>query len=160
MTEIRDKRYLPIGEGTHSHIVFRQIFLSAADIAAVGLNTPLDVTSIINDLTANFHGASRQAFKVLIMHDGAGTPTADVEIQEFVPDPHLVDPFFELSAHAGEPHGRWATKGGLGVGVATSNILFEHNSEDTMRWARVLITPRTVLPDVGIRVILEGRRHV
>ena len=27
MTEVRDKRYLSIGEATHSHIVFRQIFI-------------------------------------------------------------------------------------------------------------------------------------
>ena len=158
MTEVRDKRYLPIGEATYSHIVFKEIFISAATIAAAGVDTPLDTPEIINDLTANFQGSARQAFKILLMHDGAGAPTVDVAIQEFIPDPSLVDPY-GLTPAAGAPHGRWATKGGLGVGSAAANELFEHNSEDTMRFARVLLTPRVSLPDVGIRIVLAGRRH-
>lgn len=161
MTEVRDKRYLPIGEGTHSHIVFREVFLSAADIATFGVDTPIDTPEFINDLTANFQGSVRQAFKVLVMHDAGGVPTMDVEIQEFIPDPHIVDPFFlNPAGHTGEPHGRWATKGGLGVGSAAKNVLFEHNSEDTVRWVRVLLTPRTSLPDVGVRIVLAGRRRL
>lgn len=139
MTEIYNKKYRPIGEGTFGHIVFREDFIPTADLA---LNTPY--TS--NQLTVDFYGCSRQAFKVVPIHGGAGTPTVDVEIQEFIHDPENPD------------SGTWATKAGLGVGSANPNELFEHNSEDTMRLVRLRLTPRSSVVDGGIRVEISGRR--
>lgn len=144
MGEVYNKVYRPIGEATYGHIVFREFRVLSADLV---LNTGF--TS--NDLTVDFQGTSRQAFKVMPKHTGGGAPTLDVEIQEFVPFPgHPND--------GDGANGTWATKSGLGVGNVAAGVLFEHNQEDTMRLARLLLTPRVAVLDGDIDVVIEGRR--
>ncbi len=139
MTEIYDKKYIPIGEATFGHAVLRQFTIPTASLV-------IDTDFISNDIAANFQGFSRQAFKALAVHAGAGSPTFDVRIEEFVPDAS------DLS------QGTWAIKDGLGTVNVAANRLFEHNSEDTMRMARLVITPRVLLPDGGVKIILAARR--
>lgn len=139
MTEIYNKKYRPIGEGTFGHVVLREHFVPTA---ALVLNTPYTDAM----MEADFYGFSRQSFKVVPRHGGGGVPTLDVEIQEFISDP--ADP----------TQGVWATKGDLGVGSAAVNVLFEHNGEDTMRRARIRITPKTAVVDSGVLIEIGGRR--
>jgi len=143
MPEIYNKPYRPVGEATFGHRVFLEKIIA---FAALGVGTPYTD----NDLVVNFQGWARQAWKVLLINGGVG-PTANVEIQEFMPNPG--------EPNDGDPaHGQWATKGSLGVGVASADILFEHNQEDTLRLTRLLITPVGSVPASGIKVIVEGRR--
>lgn len=139
MTEIYDKKYIPIGEATFGHVILRELTIPTS---ALTMNTDF----ISNDIAANFQGFSRQAFKALAIHAGGGAPTIDVRVEEFIPSPS--DP----------SQGTWAIKDGLGTVNVAANRLFEHNSEDTMRFARIIVTPRTVLPDGGVRIVLAARR--
>lgn len=139
MPEIRNKTYRSIGEATFGHKVFRQGFIPFAAMTT-------DVAYTDNDMIVDFTGWSRQSFTVLPLNAGSG-PTLDVEIQEFVPD-------------ADDPAvGDWATKSGLGVGVAQMDVLFEHNQEDVVRLSRIVITPRTSVPANGVKFEISGRRH-
>jgi len=143
MPEIYSKTYRPVGEATFGHKVFVEKLIPFADL---GVGTPFT----LNDFMVNFQGWARQAWKVLLINNGVG-PTANVEIQEFMP--------FPGSPNDGDPaNGTWATKGSLGVGVASADVLFEHNQEDTMRLTRLLITPVGSVPASGINVVIEGRR--
>jgi hypothetical protein len=144
MPEIYSKPYRPIGEATFGHRVFLEKIILPADLG-------VGVAYTDNDLVINFQGFARQAWKVLVINGGAG-PTANVEIQEFMPDPGMPND------GDAPTNGQWATKGSLGVGVATADILFEHNQEDTLRLTRLVITPVGSLPATGIKVVIEGRR--
>ena len=142
MSEIYSKVYNPVGEATFGHKVFRQGFIPAADLV---LNTAFTHGGLV----VNYQGFSRQAFKVL--PQGIAGPTVDVEIQEFLPDVG--------KANDGDPlNGTWALKAALGVGVAAMGVMFEHNQEDTMRLTRMVLTPRTGVPSVGIKYEMSGRR--
>jgi hypothetical protein len=121
----------------------------------------LDTEFTSGDLTGNFMGLSRQVFKTVLYSPTDPTAEMDVRIEEF---------FSRLGEkHDGDTaHGFWVTKGGLGTttgvsahtGAMGSGEMFEHNSEDIMRLARLVVTPRTALPagvDAGIWVELGGR---
>ena len=144
MPEIYNKVYRPVGEALFGHKVFVEKVIPPGDLA---VGTPYTD----RDLEVDFQGWSRQAWKVLVDNDGVAGPEATVEIQEFIPN-------------VGEPndgdlsHGTWATKGSLGSGTASADVLFEHNQEDTMRLTRLLITPTGSVSAEGIRVEIHGRR--
>lgn len=147
MSESYDKKYRPMSGATRGQEVLRELLIPASALE-------VDIAYTSNDLTVDFYGYYRQAFKVLPVHsDVAGDgPTMDVEIQEFVSDPEDPD------------DGSWATKGGLGIGSAAGNAndefeTFEHNCEDTMRLARIKLTPRVIVPDGGVRVEISGARR-
>lgn len=139
MTEIYNKKYIPVGEATFGHRILREFTIPTTALA-------VDTDFISNDIAANFQGFSRQVFKALAIHAGAGSPTFDARIEEFIQEPS--DP----------SQGTWAIKDGLGTINVAANRLFEHNSEDTMRMARLVITPRVLLPDGGVKIILAARR--
>jgi hypothetical protein len=144
MPEIYNKPYRPVGEAMFGHRIFVEKIIPALDLGVGAAYTD-------NDLVVNFQGWARQAWKVLLVNGGVSGPTAGVEIQEFLPDPG--------SPNDGDPaNGQWATKGSLGVGTATADILFEHNGEDTLRLTRLLITPAVSVSTGGIKVVIEGRR--
>jgi hypothetical protein len=140
---IHNKKYSPINVATFGYRLFREHFVATA---ALAVDTAYTDAAMIVDFT----GYARQAFKVLPIHAGGGTPTVEVEIQEFLPTPGY--------PNDGDPaNGTWATKSGLGVGVAQPNDLFEHNQEDTMRLARLVVTPKSSVVDGGIKIEMSGR---
>jgi hypothetical protein len=140
MSEIYDKQYVSVGEAT-----FGQTVLRSGRVPASAMT--LDTAYTNNDLTVDFTGFSRQYFKIIPVHAGGGTPTIDVHIEEFLQDPGKVS------------DGLWGMKTGLGISTGHApGDLFEHNSEDTMRKARLVVTPRGSVVDGGFRFEIGGRR--
>ena len=140
MGESYSHKYVPAGDD--NRVFVRKKIASAALAPDVPYSLGLE---------ANFAGFFRQAFKVLPVHVGGGSPTLDIQIEEWVPDPS--DPFDATK-------GKWAIKNGIGISLGNvPNKLFEHHSEDTMQQVRLVFTPRTAVMDTEVRVELSGRRH-
>jgi hypothetical protein len=143
MPEIRDKVYRRVADVQSGYKLFSEVLIPAS---ALAVDTPYST----NDMTVDFTGYLRQAFKILPLNGGAG-PTVEVEIQEFLPNPG--------APNDGDPaNGSWGTKAGLGIGIAAMDVIFEHHQEDVMRLTRLVLTPKTAVPVNGIKVEISGRR--
>lgn len=154
MSESYSGPYVPLGPGTFGHRVLKTVFVPVADLA-------LDTTFTSGDLMQNFMGFSRQVYKAILFSPTDPTATMDVRIEEFFPRPGEKN-------DGDTAHGFWVTKGGLGTvtgvtahdGTFGTGEMFEHNSEDTLRLARLVVTPRTAVPagvGAGIWVEFGGR---
>lgn len=127
--EMRNHPYVPVADDDRTFV--RQSFPQYGE-------TPLIVGTPFFSEVASMRGYALQGIKVLVV-DTAGTATADVELQERV-------------------QGIWATKASTGVGTASANVVFDHNSEDRITECRLKITPRSSVPTDSIKVEIVGKR--
>jgi hypothetical protein len=129
MTEIYDKKYVPVGD---DHRIFVRDIIPAADLA-VGV-------PFRDGLFINWTGYGRQGLKISPIDSGGG-PGPQVEVRIFE-----------------KVNGTFKLRTGLGVATINSEVVFEHNSEDMARESVVELTPLIAVPDGGIFIEISGRR--